>query len=186
MPPKRSSFLLVFWAVSISTTTSALGEGQPSRNPDGLSKPYRYVSLKGLSDEEIVAFMREGRRLYDLERAARPRNRVPEGFWTMDPRAAALALVEANRSEAHRGRYRIEIEDAGDGPAMFVILVAGFLVVGGALIVEILYTPPYWLHAVLWGSLAILVPLVLLRSFKGVLIALQFRHKAEEGKLASE
>jgi uncharacterized protein (DUF983 family) len=30
------------------------------------------------------------------------------------------------------------------------------------------------------------VPLVLLRSFKGVLIALQFRHQAEEGKLASE
>lgn len=77
-------------------------------------------------------------------------------------------------------------EHAGDGAAAFVILVAGFLVVGGALIVEILYTPPYWLHAVLWGSLSILVPLVLLRSFKGVLIALQFRHKAEEGKLASE
>ena len=73
-----------------------------------------------------------------------------------------------------------------DGAAAFVILVAGFLVVGGALIVEILYTPPYWLHAVLGGSLAILVPLALLRSFKGVLIALQFRHKAEQGKLASE
>ncbi len=77
-------------------------------------------------------------------------------------------------------------EDVGDGAAAFVILVAGFLVVGGALIVEILYTPPYWLHAILWGSLAILVPLALLRSFKGVLIALEFRHKAEQGKLASE
>jgi uncharacterized protein (DUF983 family) len=76
--------------------------------------------------------------------------------------------------------------DAGDGPAVFVILVTGFVVVGLALIVEILYSPPYWLHAALWGPLAIIVPLVLLRSFKGVLIALQFRHKAEEGKLASE
>jgi cytochrome c oxidase subunit 3 len=38
----------------------------------------------------------------------------------------------------------------------------------------------------LWGPLAILLPLVLLRSFKGVLIALQFRHKAEEGKLVSK
>jgi uncharacterized protein (DUF983 family) len=36
----------------------------------------------------------------------------------------------------------------------------------------------------LWGSLGILFPLVLLRSFKGALIALQFKHKAEEGKLA--
>jgi len=76
--------------------------------------------------------------------------------------------------------------DAGDGPAVFVILVTGFLVTGAALITEILYAPPYWLHALLWGPLAILLPLVLLRSFKGVLIALQFRHKAEEGKLVSK
>ncbi len=75
--------------------------------------------------------------------------------------------------------------DAGDGPAVFVILVTGFVVTGLALATEILYAPPYSLHAVLWGPLAILLPLVLLRSFKGVLIALQFRNKAEEGKLAS-
>jgi uncharacterized protein (DUF983 family) len=76
--------------------------------------------------------------------------------------------------------------DTGDGAAVFVILVAGFLLVGGALIVEVLYTPPYWLHAVLWGPLAILVPLALLRPFKGALLALQFKHKAQEGRLASE
>ena len=58
--------------------------------------------------------------------------------------------------------------------------------VGAALIVEVRYAPPYWLHALIWGSLSILLPLILLRSFKGVLIALQFRHKAEEGKLVSK
>lgn len=76
--------------------------------------------------------------------------------------------------------------DTGDGAAIFVILVAGFFLVGGALIVEVLYAPPYWLHAVLWGPLAVLVPLALLRPFKGVLLALQFKHKAQEGRLASE
>ena len=75
--------------------------------------------------------------------------------------------------------------DSGDGPAVFVILVTGFVVTGLALFTEVAYMPPYWLHAALWGPLAILLPLLLLRSFKGVLIALQFRHKAEEGKLAS-
>jgi cytochrome c oxidase subunit 3 len=75
--------------------------------------------------------------------------------------------------------------NAGDGPAVFVILVTGSIVTGLALTIEILYAPPYWLHAVLWAPLAILIPLILLRSFKGVLIALQFRHKAEEGKLVS-
>ena len=76
--------------------------------------------------------------------------------------------------------------EAGDGPAVFVILVTGFVVTGAALIAEMPYTPPYWLHALFWGPLAILLPLVLLRSFKGVLIALQYKHKAEEGRLASE
>ena len=76
--------------------------------------------------------------------------------------------------------------DAGDGPAVFVILVTGFIVVGAALYVEMIYAPPYWLHALLWGTLAILLPMILLRSFKGVLIALQYKHKAQEGRLASE
>ena len=40
--------------------------------------------------------------------------------------------------------------DAGDGPAVFVILIAGFIVVGSALVVEATWRPPYWLHAVLW------------------------------------
>jgi len=40
--------------------------------------------------------------------------------------------------------------DAGDGPAIFVILLSGFIVVGAALIVEVKYQPPFWLHAVLW------------------------------------
>jgi len=76
--------------------------------------------------------------------------------------------------------------EAGDGPAVFVILITGFIVVGAALFVEMAYAPPYWLHALIWGPLAILLPLLLLRSFKGVLIALQYKHKAEEGRLASE
>jgi uncharacterized protein (DUF983 family) len=76
--------------------------------------------------------------------------------------------------------------DSGDGPAVFVILVTGFVVTGLALLTEIRYAPPYWLHAALWGPLAILLPLLLLRSFKGALIALQFRNKAEEGRLAGK
>ena len=74
--------------------------------------------------------------------------------------------------------------DAGDGATVFVILVAGFILVAGALFVEVRYAPPYWLHAVIWGPLAILVPLALLRPFQGVLVALQFKHKAQEGRLA--
>jgi uncharacterized protein (DUF983 family) len=73
--------------------------------------------------------------------------------------------------------------DAGDGPAVFVILVGGFIVVFAALITEILYQPPYWLHAVLWLPLILIVTLVPLRMIKGLLIALQFHYKAAEGRL---
>ena len=73
--------------------------------------------------------------------------------------------------------------DAGDGPAVFVILIAGFIVVGAALIVEFLYQPPFWVHALLWGPLILITTLGPLRPLKGLLIALQFHHKAEEGRL---
>jgi uncharacterized protein (DUF983 family) len=73
--------------------------------------------------------------------------------------------------------------DAGDGPAVFMILIGGFVVVFAALIVEFLYQPPYWVHAALWLPLILLVTLGPLRPLKGMLIALQFHHKAAEGRV---
>jgi uncharacterized protein (DUF983 family) len=73
--------------------------------------------------------------------------------------------------------------DAGDGPAVFVILAAGFIVVGSALVVEVLYEPPLWLHAALWLPLILATTLLPLRPIKGLLIAVQFRNKAAEGRL---
>jgi uncharacterized protein (DUF983 family) len=72
--------------------------------------------------------------------------------------------------------------DAGDGPAVFVILLAGFLVVAAALFVEMVYQPPFWVHAALWGPMILVVTLAPLRLLKGLLIALQYHHKAAEGR----
>ena len=74
--------------------------------------------------------------------------------------------------------------DAGDGPAVFVILLAGMIVVVAALIVEVNYEPPYWVHAALWGPLILVVTLGPLRMLKGLMIALQYDHKAAEGHVA--
>ena len=73
--------------------------------------------------------------------------------------------------------------DAGDGPAVFVIMIAGFIVVGAALLVEVRYAPPLWVHLLLWLPLILLTTLAPLRLIKGVLIALQYHHKAAEGRL---
>ncbi|MET0427845.1 MAG: DUF983 domain-containing protein [Microvirga sp.] len=73
--------------------------------------------------------------------------------------------------------------DAGDGPAFFVMSIVGIVVVGLALWVEFAYSPPIWLHLVLWFSLAAVLSLGLVRPSKGLLVALQFHHKAEQGRL---
>ncbi len=72
--------------------------------------------------------------------------------------------------------------DAGDGPAVFVILIVGFIVVGLALWLEVTSGPPLWLHFLLWIPLTLLLSLGSLRLIKGVLITLQYRNKAEEGR----
>jgi uncharacterized protein (DUF983 family) len=73
--------------------------------------------------------------------------------------------------------------DSGDGPAVFIIMIAGAIVVGAALIVEVKYQPPFWLHAALWLPLILATTLLPLRPMKALLIALQFHHKAAEGRL---
>ena len=72
--------------------------------------------------------------------------------------------------------------DSGDGPAFFVMSIVGIVVVGLALWMELTYEPPIWVHALVAGSLSIGLSLALVRPLKGVLAALQFRNKAEQGR----
>ena len=72
--------------------------------------------------------------------------------------------------------------DAADGPAVVVILLAGFIVVVMALLVEIYYMPPYWVHALLWLPLGILIPLGMLRPLKGWFVAMQYRNNAKQAR----
>ncbi|MBO6899888.1 MAG: DUF983 domain-containing protein [Rhizobiaceae bacterium] len=76
--------------------------------------------------------------------------------------------------------------DAGDGPAVFVILIIGFIVVGLALWMEISFNPPLIVHFLIWIPLAVVMCLTALRLMKGVLITLQYRNKAAEGRLGGD
>lgn len=73
--------------------------------------------------------------------------------------------------------------DTGDGPAVFIIMIVGFLVVGMALWVEVTFEPPYWVHLVLWLPAILIASFGLLRPFKATLLALTYRHRASEGRL---
>ena len=80
-------------------------------------------------------------------------------------------------------RLEYSFADAGDGPAVFVILIIGFVVVGLALWMEVNLAPPLWLHLLLWIPLTLALSLGSLRLIKGMLITLQYRNKAAEGRL---
>lgn len=76
--------------------------------------------------------------------------------------------------------------DTGDGPAVFAIFILGFLCLGGTLIAEFKFGVPWWGHVLLLGVVTPILAVFLLRFLKATLIALQYKNKAEEGRLAKD
>ena len=68
--------------------------------------------------------------------------------------------------------------DAGDGPAVFVILIVGAVMMVVVFWVEFTWTPPFWVHAVVAVPLLSLLSIGLLRLMKGWLVAQQYRHRS--------
>ncbi|MFC3068547.1 DUF983 domain-containing protein [Phenylobacterium soli] len=95
--------------------------------------------------------------------------RLFEGFLRVSPRCEACG-------------YDLAKADSGDGPAVFVILIAGFVVAFAALITEIAVHPPVWVHLILWLPATLILCLVLLRPMKGLMLAAQFMNKASEAR----
>jgi len=63
--------------------------------------------------------------------------------------------------------------ETGDGAATFIMQIAGFLVGFSALAVEIAFSPPIWLHLIIWLPLTAGLALALMRPGKGLMTALQ-------------
>ena len=89
------------------------------------------------------------------------------------------------RQRCERCGLDFSFADSADAPAFFVMFFSGFIVAGSALAVEVLYSPPYWVHAVLWVPLILITALLPLRPLKGLMIGLQYHHKAAEGRFTS-
>ena len=90
-------------------------------------------------------------------------------------------FLSLNKSCANCGLDFAFAEQA-DGPAVFVMFIAGAIVVGLALFVEFTYAPPLWLHAVLWTPVILVLSVGMLRPLKGIFTALQYRNRAAEAK----
>jgi uncharacterized protein (DUF983 family) len=94
-----------------------------------------------------------------------------KGYLTVAPRCSACELDYAGF-------------DAGDGPAVFVILIVGAIVAGGALILEVNASPPYWVQVAIWIPMTAILAVVFLRLAKALLLVLQYKHQAREGRLS--
>ena len=70
--------------------------------------------------------------------------------------------------------------NVGDGPAAFLTLIIGGLIVGLALWLEVAVTPPFWVHALLWIPLTFVLVVYGLRVAKAALLASEFRNRAGE------
>ncbi|HEX5379035.1 MAG TPA: DUF983 domain-containing protein [Phenylobacterium sp.] len=92
-----------------------------------------------------------------------------EGFLKVSPKCEACG-------------YDLAKADSGDGPAVFVIMIAGFLVAFAALFTEVAYHPPVWVHLIVWLPMTVVVCLALLRPMKGLMLAAQFANKASEAR----
>jgi len=73
--------------------------------------------------------------------------------------------------------------NVGDGAAAFLILIVGGVVSLLAILVELKWSPPVWLHLLLWIPLTLLMTVGLLRIAKGLLLALEYKNAAREGRL---
>ncbi len=67
--------------------------------------------------------------------------------------------------------------DNADGPAVFVMAILCFMIVPSALALDLTIQPPIWVHAVLWGSLTILLSILGLKPMTGLIMHLQFKHR---------
>ncbi len=70
--------------------------------------------------------------------------------------------------------------DTGDGAAVAVTLILGGIVVGLAFVVEFTFSPPLWVHAVLWPVVTIPLAVAMMRPLKAALVAQQYRYRASE------
>ena len=73
--------------------------------------------------------------------------------------------------------------NVGDGPAAFLTLILGTIVVIGAIMLELTLHPPLWLHMLIWIPVTLAGVIWSLRLAKGALMSAEFRNAAREGRI---
>ena len=159
----------VLWAPALRSSVKYAAP-RPGHEANAELLPYGAEKGKCMPDETLPTVAQSAMRGLACRCPRCGKGKLYAGFLNLRPRCESCGLDYA-------------FIDSGDGPAIFLIMIAGAIVVGSALIVEIKYQPPFWLHAALWLPLVLATTLLPMRSMKSLLIALQFHHKAAPGQL---
>ena len=72
---------------------------------------------------------------------------------------------------------KLSDHDCGDGPIFFLMFILCTVLVPMAMVVETMFSPPLWFHAVIWSIVSIGVCLGAMRPIKAYMIGLQLMHR---------
>ena len=72
--------------------------------------------------------------------------------------------------------------NVGDGPAAFLILIVGAIVAVGAILLDQIMGPPWWVHLV-WIPIGAALTIYGLRLGKAALLYQEHKHRARTGQL---
>ncbi len=70
--------------------------------------------------------------------------------------------------------------DTADGPAYFIMMPLCIITAVSALLIEIKFTPPIWVHIAIWPAFIMTFIGLTLRPVKATLFALQYRYRSVE------
>lgn len=107
------------------------------------------------------------------------------GLHGLCPRCGARTIFAGVIRFADRCRacgFDIAAYNVGDGPAAFLTLILGTIVVAGAVTLELSVGPPFWVHLLIWPPVTLAAVVASLRIAKGWLLALEYRNAAAEGR----
>jgi len=72
--------------------------------------------------------------------------------------------------------------NVGDGPAAFLTMIVGAVVVLLAVWLQLSVGPPWWVHVLLWGPLTTAGVILGLRVAKAALLQSEYHNRAGEGR----
>ena len=74
---------------------------------------------------------------------------------------------------------KLSNHEIGDGPSFFSMFFLNIFIIFSAILVEIKYSPPLWVHIILWGPLIIFLSVFLIRYLKILFIFLNFKYRSK-------